>query len=331
MKKIGTTLLTLALILSLTACGGGTASTSGTSDESSSTSQGIESTANIEESASASDTSDESSSTSHDAENIASGEETEKLQFTFEETTVVDNDECAVKIIEIDTDGLWGYTLKANLENKSTDKTYMFAVEDAAINGVQCDPFFATEVAAGKKSNNDISFSSSTLEEYGIKECTDIELTFRIYDSDDWTAGNVAKETVHIYPYGEDKATAYVREAQPTDIVLVDNDYVTVVVTGYDPDNMWGYAVNLYLENKTDTAVMFSVDDASVNGYMADPFYATSVSPHKCAFSSISWSSSEFEQNDISEVNEIEMLFKARDYDNWQSDSYFEEVITLNP
>jgi hypothetical protein len=307
MRKFGTALLALALILSLTACGGGgeSASTSGTSDESSSNSQDTASTTN--------------------------NETEEKLQLTFDETTIIDNDECTVKITEIDPDNLWGYTLKANLENKSAEKNYMFSVESAAINGVQCDPVFATEVAAGKKANSDISFSSSSLEEYGIQEYTDIELTFRVYDSDDWLADNVAKETVHIYPYGTDKATTYVREAQSTDIVLVDNDYVTAVVTGFDPDNLWGYTVNLYLENKTDTTVMFSVDNASVNGYMADPFYATSVAPQKCAFSSISWSSSDFEQNGISEVNEIEMLFKAYDSDNWQSDSYFEDVITLNP
>lgn len=43
-----------------------------------------------------------------------------------------------------------GLYLKALLENKSAEKTYMFSVETAAINGVQCDPFFATEVAAAK-------------------------------------------------------------------------------------------------------------------------------------------------------------------------------------
>jgi hypothetical protein len=249
----------------------------------------------------------------------------------FEETTVIDNDECTVTITGIDTDDLWGYTLKANLENKSADKTYMFSVESAAINGVQCDPLFATEVAAGKKANSDISFTDSTLEENGIEEYTDIELTFRVYDSDDWLGDDVAKETAHIYPYGADKATTYVRETQPTDIVLVDNDYVTVIVTDFDPDNMWGYAANLYLVNKTDATVMFSVDDVSVNGYMIDPFYATSVSAGKSAFSSITWFSSDFEDNGISNVEEIEMLFKAHDYDSWGSDSYFEEVVTLNP
>lgn len=41
----------------------------------------------------------------------------------------------------------------------------MFSVESASINGVQCDPMFASEVAAGKKANEEINFSTDTLEE----------------------------------------------------------------------------------------------------------------------------------------------------------------------
>jgi hypothetical protein len=322
MKKFGALLLALALILSLAACGGESQSTS-TSDKSD-TSIKTET----------SDASDEGSSADQDADSSdaeTEEDEPEELPLDFEEVTIIDNDECTVKITGIDEDNIWGYTLEAYLENKSADKTYMFSVESAAINGVQCDPFFASEVAAGKKSNDEINFTDSTLEECGITEYTDIELTFRVYDSDDWLADDVAEETAHIYPYGEDKASRYVREPQDSDIVLVDNDYVTSIVTGFDPDNMWGYAVDLYLENKTDSTVMFSVDNVSVNGYMVDPYFAKSVDAGKIVISSITWFSSDFEDNGITDVEEIEMLFKAHDYDDWQRDSYFEEVVTLNP
>lgn len=99
----------------------------------------------------------------------------------------------------------------------------MFSVESASINGVQCDPMFASEVAAGKKANEEINFSTDTLEENGIVEYTDIELTFKVYDSNDWSADPVGKETIHVYPYGEENAVAFVREAQATDNVIIDN------------------------------------------------------------------------------------------------------------
>lgn len=193
MKKLVTLLLSLALVLSLAACGG--EATPDASDDAPASSQNEECTEN---------------------------DNTEN-QIVFEEVVAIDNAECAVKITEIDPDNMWGYTLKAQLENKSTEKTYMFSVESASINGVQCDPMFASEVAAGKKANEEINFSTDTLEENGIVEYTDIELTFKVYDSNDWSADPVGKETIHVYPYGEENAVAFVREAQATDNVIIDN------------------------------------------------------------------------------------------------------------
>lgn len=82
--------------------------------------------------------------------------------------------------------------------------------------------------------------------------------------------------------------------------------------------------------NKTDKTVMFSVDDASVNGFMADPFYATSVSAGKCAFSSMAWSDTTLEENGITEVEEIEVLFRAYDADDFMGEDFANEVITLS-
>ena len=297
MKRIATLLLVFTLLLSLVACGGENANNDGSTKANNTTNNADQTTSSQEE--------------------TTKGEETAENEITFTEMVAIDNEECAIKIIGIEADNMWGFTVKALLENKSADKTYMFSVETAAINGVQCDPFFATEVAAGKKSNEEISFTDDVLEENGITEYTDIELTFRVYDSNDWTADAVAKETIHIYPYGEDKAVNFVREAQDSDNVIIDNDYVSVIVTGYEEDEILGYTVNLFLLNKTDKNVMFSVDEASVNGFMADPFYATSVSAGKCAFSSMSWSDTTFEENSITEVETIEFKFRAYDEDNW--------------
>ena len=102
-------------------------------------------------------------------------------------------------------------------------------------------------------------------------------------------------------------------------------------VTDYDEDGFWGYTVNLFLVNKTDKELTYSVDEASVNGFMADPFWATSVGAGKVAFASMSWSDSDFEDNDITTVEEIEMKFNIYDSEDWSADAIFNEVVTLNP
>lgn len=312
MKKFTSILLVIVMLLSLVACGGNT-------------------TPSDNRMTSSPDESDTNTPSSSENGNDNVGDKKDENQITFTEVTAVDNDECSIKITGIDVDNFWGFTLKEQLENKSADKTYMFSVESAAINGVQCDPFFASEVAAGKKSNNEISFTDNTLEKNGVGDYTDIELTFRVYDSNEWTAEPVAKETIHIYPYGEDKAVQFVRESQSNDNIIIDNDFVTVIVTGYENDEILGYTVNLYFLNKTDKDVMFSVDEASVNGFMADPFYATTVIAGKCAFGSMYWSNSTLEDNGITTVEEIEFKMRAYDSNDFLGDDLANEVITLKP
>lgn len=260
-----------------------------------------------------------------------SNNEPEKPAIVFEEITVVDNEFCTIKITGINPDNLWGYTLNAYLENKSKDTTFMFSIDGAAINGIQTQPLFASEVAPNKKSNVEISFMDSTFSDYSASDFTDIELSFRVYDSNDWAADEVAEVTQNIYPLGQEKAIHYVRPNQSTDTVLVDNDQLTIVVTGYEIDDIWGYSANFYLVNKTDKEVMVSVDDVSVNGYMADPFFATTIKPNKVQFSSMTWSDSVFEENSISEVESIEMTLKVYDVKNWLDQDIFLETFTLNP
>lgn len=67
------------------------------------------------------------------------------------------------------------------------------------------------------------------------------------------------------------KASTVEREAQSTDIVLFDNDSCSMTVTGFEHDDICGYTVKAYLVNKTDKDLMFSCNDASINGYMGGP------------------------------------------------------------
>lgn len=310
MKKLIVCILALAMLLSFAACG------APQTNDPDTTTAGSATTA------------------AGDAETTAAGSETTAAgadEVEFQEVTVVDNEHCVIKVTGIEPDNMWGFTLNMYLENKSADKTFMFSVDSAAVNGVQTAPLFASEVAPGKKANETLSFTDADLEENGIVKYTDIELAFRVYDSNDWLAEEVAEPSVHIYPYGEENAATFIREAQDTDTVLVDNDQVTVIVTGYKMDDIWGYSADLFLVNKTDAAVMFSAKDVSLNGFMVDPFFAASVEAGKCAFSSITWLNNSLEQNSITEIESIEFTLTASPADDWLADDLVNQTVTLNP
>ena len=265
------------------------------------------------------------------------GDDASTEEVEFEEIVVVDNDDITITVTDINANGLFGYTIDVTIVNKSEDVTYMVATTDyCAVDGVQTDPLFASEVAAGKTSYDTIIiYDTDDLEDAGVA-FTDILLTFYAYDSDDWTADHVIDDvSVHIYPYGEDAATTFVRAAADTDLVLVDNDYVTVTVVGYDPDYLYGYAVELYIVNKTDGELLVGSDDESVNGIMCDPYWATTVEAGLSKYSTLYWFSTSLENIGIedpeTEITEIELTLRAYSY-SYPYTYYVEDlVVTLYP
>ena len=221
--------------------------------------------------------------------------------------------------------------MEAYMENKSEDQNFLFSVDSASVNGVQTDPFFSAEIVAGKKSNELISFSNAALQKNDVGDFTDILLNFTVSDSEDWSADPVAQVSVHVYPQGQDKASKYSRPAQETDKVLVDNEQFTILATGFAQDDIWGYTMDLFLVNKTDKPVMINVDDASINDFMADAFYAVSVDGGNCAFGSVSWSSFVLEKNKIEKVEKIEFLLQIKDEGDWMAEDLFRQVISVTP
>lgn len=317
MKKLIAMLLALGMVFSFAACGG--EKTPAADGEKPTQSENTTNTEKPEE------------SEPEVTEPTTSVQEEEDQQATdFTEVVVLDNEECLIKITGIENDILWGYSLKVYLENKSADQTYMFSVDDAAINGVQTATLFATEVAPGKKANESLIFMED-LSEYGIGDFTDIELGFSVSDSEDWLADPVGEATVHVYPYGEDKAVQFVREAQDSDLILVDNENVTAIVTGYEEDEIWGYTAQVYLVNKTDKTLMFSAAESSVNGFMIDALMADTVSAGRCAFSSIMWDTTAMEENSITDIEEIEFKLQVYDLDDLLGEYLVDESVTLNP
>ena len=127
------------------------------------------------------------------------------------------------------------------------------------------------------------------------------------------------------------EATIPETTAPVAELTLVDDENCTVIIKGYDADALLGYGVNVYLENKTDKELMFSVGEVSVNGYMCDPFWAATVSAGKKANEQIIFFESDLEANGIEIVEEITFTLNVYDSDDWLAEYLVKEVFTVNP
>ena len=227
---------------------------------------------------------------------------------------IVDREDLYFAIKDVRADAALGYTWKLYVENR-TDKNLMFTFEKVSVNGVMCDPFWAEVITAGKKGNCEVTWMRDAFEARSIGDVYEVDFTLNVYNDDDYTEAPLMHDPFAVFPMGEEKAAeaAAADEAARAKLlagsgkVLVDNDACSIVVTGYEPDNTWGYAMHVYLRNKSGEDLVFSAQNTSVNGIMCDPYWSEIVTSGKSAISTILWDKSALSENDITEVKQISL------------------------
>ena len=230
----------------------------------------------------------------------------------FEPVVIVDDDKCTftVKGIELDED--WGYMLKTELVNK-TSTSLMFAMECVSVNGYMCDPYWACSVEAGQSEESNVTFYIEDLEINDITTVTDIEFLLEVYDNNNWEAEKFIYNTYTVYPFGEDAYRTYDRVPKENELVLLDNDEATMIVTGIGEDDYSGFYMSFYMENKSDMILNFSLDNVSVNGFMNDPYMGIEVLPGKKANVMADWGATALEMTGVETVTDTEFDFYVYD------------------
>ena len=254
-------------------------------------------------------------------------------KYNLAEQVLVDNEYCTITAVSVREPDFYGPAVKVLCENKTEDKNLMFSIGECAVDGYMLDPFWAESVAAGKKSNSEISFSAEEMEACGITMLHEIEMELRVYNYDDWSEDDYVHETVTIYPTGltADQITVPERPHTDNEFVVYEDNNISFVILGEDPDGYWGYTLRCYLENRSDQHLMFSWDDVSVNGFMIDPYWADSVMPGKRSVGTISFMDSDFTENGITQVENIEFMLKVYDLDDLWADFLLEQTFTYKP
>lgn len=328
MKKIYNFLMLLILSVLLVACG---SSESKSKKEDKKTEEGTKKSKKKKKSKKDKKSKDEDSEDEEETKSKKKKKSSKTKDSKSDGDKVIDNDEYSITIQGMGEDSIGEYTINVLVENKSKDTNYMITTKEASVNGVQVSSVMYSDVPAGKEEETAIVLEN--LKRYGISEYTDIEITILAYNSDDIMGEPLPDETIHIYPYGEEKATKFEYEIKDTDQVLVDNEYITVAYVGSESDDISGYTATIYIVNKTDTKVTLDASDVSVNGYMADPLYMETLERGKSAFSGINWLDSDFESAGIdkSSISNIEFNLDIYDEDNSDREHFFNGKVTITP
>ena len=239
---------------------------------------------------------------------------------------------CAFTVTKTEYNEHLGMQIHVLCENNS-DRPLLFTWNNTSVCGFMYDPFWAEEVAAGKKVNSTIDFDTYALEQMGVESVDEVVFTLSVIDTENFLDAPLVNQGFRIYPTGKPADQViypeYIHKNGET--VIVENDVLTFIIEDVEDEVSEFYTLNCYIANHTGNNLMISWDSVSVNGFMADPFWAASVSAGKQLITQVSFLRSDLEQQGIEDVSEIEFTLIAYDDDNWDADYLLRETYTFNP
>ena len=235
-------------------------------------------------------------------------------QATISEQKCFEYNGITVTARELVDESIWGAGIKLYIENNS-DKDYSVGTEAVIVNNCMVRALFSCEVAAGKKTNDVLYLFSSDLEAAGISNIGQIEIYFYIYDSSSYERVYEAEcVTIKTSLYNQMDTTA-----DDSGHVLYNENGIKIVGKYVDENTFWGSSVLLYIENTSNCNITVSCDDMSVNGYMVTGFLLETVYQGKYAIGNITVMSSDLEENNITDIEEIELKFRIYNPDTFQT------------
>lgn len=245
-----------------------------------------------------------------------------------DEVVLLDDDLCKVslKSFEQSDDSWYGYTVKVYAENKS-DQDLRFSADYICLNDYVVSAYWGEDVSAGHKSNSELGIYPNVLEENNITEVNELSLMIRVMDD---SYNDIEKAFFTILPNGSN-VPAQPEQTFPDDAqILVDNDVITMIITGDQYSDDYDTIIPVYIENHTDQFINISAYGSSaVNGYEIAPFIFGSIPGGKKINTSIEWDNDELADNDIEIIEDVELDLEVNNAEDWAADDLYAEMISF--
>jgi hypothetical protein len=240
---------------------------------------------------------------------------TPEILLSVEKQVLVDNEEVVITLKSLSLDEIMGPTLDLLIENNS-DKDIMVQVRNSVINDVMIDAIFSSEVAAGKKANDGITFMSNELKDAKIDTLKNFEFSIIIFDPNSMDT-IFQTENLNINTSAD---PAYVQKYDDSGFIALDKNDIKLVIKKLDNENsIWGADIYVYIENNSGKDVTIQLRDVSINGFMVDPIFSSEVSAGKKAYDTITFLESDLKDNGIDKIDNIEFSVHAFDSTSWNT------------
>ena len=298
MKKLLSLVLALVLVLSLVGCG---------SDSGAEIQEPVDVAGDI------TDTVEDNEATEPVAEELP--EENKSEDVAISETVLVDEKGVKITAKSLNMDGLFGPEIKILIENESGEDL-TFQIRKASVNGYMVETMMSVDVVNGKKANDSIVFMDTDLKAAGIKTIADMEFSFHIFYTSDWE-DYLNTEIIQLTTTA---AETYEYTFDDSGKVAYEGNEMKIVIKGLAEDeSLFGPSIVVYIENNSGKDITVQTRDVSINGFMVDAMFSSDVATGKHAIDTITFMDTDLEENEITEITDVELSFHIFDYSDWDT------------
>ena len=260
----------------------------------------------------------------------------------FEDIVIGDTDTVTVTITGLHLNDERGCVVDIIVKNKWGKAVKLF-VPKISINGVLLasslyngsseDTVSDGKLEAFKTACYEIIINKDVLEKYNITKFTDIELTAQVSDYALLTSGYryLLEPTVtHIYPYGEDNVEKFVYNAVDSDVVLLDNEFAKMIVTGINYDEEGNAFIDVFVFNKKDSEYTIATTDDIVNGCEMNTYFTETLPNNAFMLAQIEIKNTNLKKFDIEKITNIKMNMYGGYGHAFEAVTHFREPVELN-
>lgn len=225
------------------------------------------------------------------------------------------DDACSFRLVRTGRNELGEYYWAVELKN-FTSAELLMSLDDVYVNDYAADPCWAMTLAAGESQQTEVVWFASDFSDCGISEVGKVNVRFRAYPKDK-PQSLYADTELTVYPKGIEGYQAAGRTWLSSDQVLLENEICAVAVTAVAADSVHGdvedFTLTFYLENRSDSEALFSLENVKLNGQSSDPDWQRVLAAEKKTFADVIWSDSELAELEIAQVLSIQFDLVLRD------------------
>ena len=157
-------------------------------------------------------------------------DEGERFPYEYSET-LADTEDFLLAVTALGVDGKGDWVVHLRLENRS-DEIMNFRFLYQSINGLAIDDELSYRVAVGGAQEQRFRIMRGEMEAWGFERPVQWSFTLKVSSAESNREPYFFEE-LSASPFGEKNAVRYEFMPAPQDVVVMDNDYATVYITGW--------------------------------------------------------------------------------------------------